>query len=51
MAPSIFSGWDSDLNVSIPKRVSEVLWQLNKLRNELKKLVSIPKRVSEVLWH
>ena len=36
--------------VSIPKRVSEVLWRLGNHRYRWLDLVSIPKRVSEVLW-
>ena len=36
--------------VSIPKRVSEVLWLMKLLPDLDIELVSIPKRVSEVLW-
>ena len=36
--------------VSIPKRVSEVLWLLFLSQNRVNSSVSIPKRVSEVLW-
>ena len=36
--------------VSIPKRVSEVLWPIHDRFSACIKLVSIPKRVSEVLW-
>ena len=36
--------------VSIPKRVSEVLWRAFYLPFNHRQLVSIPKRVSEVLW-
>ena len=37
--------------VSIPKRVSEVLWQMQSVTDDVMGCVSIPKRVSEVLWH
>ena len=40
------SSWD----VSIPKRVSEVLWLLSLPYIYFPCIVSIPKRVSEVLW-
>ena len=40
------SSWD----VSIPKRVSEVLWLCLLKSVNYVKGVSIPKRVSEVLW-
>ena len=38
--------------VSIPKRVSEVLWHKQSSNGKigLNSIVSIPKRVSEVLW-
>ena len=36
--------------VSIPKRVSEVLWRSPPQKNTRPRDVSIPKRVSEVLW-
>ena len=36
--------------VSIPKRVSEVLWLGSLGNHRYRWLVSIPKRVSEVLW-
>ena len=36
--------------VSIPKRVSEVLWPKNEVSRYQNRCVSIPKRVSEVLW-
>ena len=38
------------LSVSIPKRVSEVLWPNPTAASFLLLAVSIPKRVSEVLW-
>ena len=37
-------------SVSIPKRVSEVLWRGYIIMIFRSQLVSIPKRVSEVLW-
>ena len=37
--------------VSIPKRVSEVLWRYTAKIALRCDPVSIPKRVSEVLWH
>ena len=36
--------------VSIPKRVSEVLWPDASRVCKIPRIVSIPKRVSEVLW-
>ena len=41
---------DKELLVSIPKRVSEVLWQYAIFNDGIEIRVSIPKRVSEVLW-
>ena len=37
-------------SVSIPKRVSEVLWLYSDKIQSFRDIVSIPKRVSEVLW-
>ena len=38
------------ISVSIPKRVSEVLWRIDAYIFVAMQTVSIPKRVSEVLW-
>ena len=43
------TGWRIAL-VSIPKRVSEVLWPPSTFLRGMIRSVSIPKRVSEVLW-
>ena len=52
MWPVGFSLFRASFLVSIPKRVSEVLWPADvpKVRVASVVEVSIPKRVSEVLW-
>ena len=50
MAAMFLSIPHSSNQVSIPKRVSEVLWLLVSCMALTKGFVSIPKSVSEVLW-
>ena len=50
MAREAIAAKFEERSVSIPKRVSEVLWPPNRQRVKFRLQVSIPKRVSEVLW-